>query len=749
MSFCTRILRVTLETLLLCLLFTPASAQYYQQGNKLIGADAVGAAYQGNSVCLSADGRTAMVGGYVDNFAAGAAWVYAFSAGGWSQQGSKLVGTGAVDPARQGVSVSLSADGNTAVVGGFFDNGNVGAAWIYTRTAGVWSQQGSKLVGTGASGNAVQGTSVAISGDGNTAIIAGYYDNARIGAAWVFTRSGGVWSQEGNKLVGSGSAGSSYQGQSVAISADGNTAIVGGTIDNNAVGATWVFTRSNGVWSQQGSKLLGNDVVDSAQQGTSVALSADGNVALVGGWTDNGGLGATWVFTRSGGVWTQQGGKLVGTGFSGLSGQGRGVTLSADGNTAVVGGPGDNSGVGAIWVFKRSGGAWSQQGDKLVGTGAVGNASQGYSVSMSADAGTIIEGAQHDDGSLGAAWVFTNIPRSFHILSIFDIPNDQGGQVRIKWTRSPQDAPGSIPEITSYSIWRKMSSGMNATSRGKRLPESIAPDDPKLFYASTTMDSSLLYYDYVTSVPAVQLSQYQTVVPTLEDSTASGTHRFNFLVGAHTADPTQYYVSPPDSGYSVDNLSPPAVAGLIATVHPGPSVQLVWNPNNAPDISHFDIYRFVSNGFTSGPGLKIGSSQLDSFTDTSPVVGMNNQYHVVAVDVHGNEGPPSDIVGEPIPTSVGLELHDPKIPQEYSLSQNYPNPFNPQTTIQYALVKSGHIALTILNVLGEEVARPVDCQQEAGYYSLPFDASALPSGIYFYKLTTDKFTDVKQMLLVK
>jgi len=145
-----------------------------------------------------------------------------------AQRGGKLVGTGSTGPDRQGYSVCVSADGNTAIVGGYQDNSNQGAAWIYTRNGGVWSQQGSKLVGTGNVGAAEQGKSVSISADGNTAIVGGYQDNNNLGAAWVFTRSGGVWSQQGGKLVGTGNTGISDQGWSVALSADGNTALIGG-----------------------------------------------------------------------------------------------------------------------------------------------------------------------------------------------------------------------------------------------------------------------------------------------------------------------------------------------------------------------------------------------------------------------------------------------------------------------------------------------------------------------------------------
>src|SRR5208282_6465388 len=93
-------------------------------------------------------------------------------------------------PTYQGYSVALSEDGNTAIWGGHSDNEDVGAAWVFTRSGTTWTQQGSKLVGTGATGQAQQGYSVALSALGNAAIVGGPYDNSFAGAAWVFTPSG-------------------------------------------------------------------------------------------------------------------------------------------------------------------------------------------------------------------------------------------------------------------------------------------------------------------------------------------------------------------------------------------------------------------------------------------------------------------------------------------------------------------------------------------------------------------------------
>ena len=387
--------------------FANANAQFVQQGNKLVGTGYVGpTVWQGYFVALSSDGNTALVGGREDNTGAGCAWVCTRLGNTWTQQGSKLVGTGAVGNAGQGCGVALSADGNTAIVGGANDNTGAGAAWIFTRVGSTWSQQGAKLVGTGAVGNAFQGYAVALSSDGNTAIIGGYQDNTNAGAAWIFTRVGNTWSQQGAKLVGTGNVGNAQQAVSVALSSDGNTALIGAWGDNINAGACWVFTRVGNTWTQQGSKLAGNGAIGNAHQGYAVALSSDGNTALEGGYSDNTNAGAAWVFTRIGNTWTQQGLKLVGLGAVGNAWQGISTALSSDGNTALIGGYHDNADKGAAWAFTRIGNTWYQQGPKLVGTGAVGNAQQGNSVALSSNGNTALSGAASDNAALGATWVF-------------------------------------------------------------------------------------------------------------------------------------------------------------------------------------------------------------------------------------------------------------------------------------------------------------------------------------------------------
>jgi hypothetical protein len=92
---------------------------------------------------------------------------------------------------------------------------------------------------------------------------------------------------------------------------------------------------------------------------------------------------------------------------------------------------------------------------------------------------------------------------------------------------------------------------------------------------------------------------------------------------------------------------------------------------------------------------------------------------------------------------------DGQLPQNFALQQNYPNPFNPNTTIEYALPHTGYVALKVHNVLGEEVAILVSGDHAAGTFRTTWDASGMPSGVYFYRLTTGEYVQTKKMVLMR
>ena len=331
----------------------------------------------------------------------------------WSAQGAKLTGSGETGEGEFGASVALSVEGTTttALIGGPGDSAKVGAAWVFTRASTTWTAQGAKLTGSGETGAGEFGRSVALSVEGTTmtALIGGRRDNSGVGAAWVFTRAGTTWSAQGGKLIGKEEVGAGEStggkgqfGYSVALSSDGNTALIGGPADISAgslnAGAAWVFTRSGTTWTQQGAKLTAGGEIDGGEFGASVALSSDGNTALIGGPNDNNGLGAAWVFTRSGSTWTQQGAKLTGSGEIGAAefGDERGALLRRQ-HRADRRSERRPLRVGAAWVFTRTGSTWTQQGAKLTGGGETGAANFGGSVALSADGNTALIGGSGDN----------------------------------------------------------------------------------------------------------------------------------------------------------------------------------------------------------------------------------------------------------------------------------------------------------------------------------------------------------------
>jgi hypothetical protein len=317
----------------------------------------------GSAVALSADGNTALIGaqdnrGGVGEPFFGASWVYTRTATSWSEQ-QKLVGEGehSTEKARQGSGVALSADGKTALIGAEDNETGIGGAFVFA-LGSKWEQQGKILIGKHGTEIPLEGHSVALSAEGSTALIGGPKDEGTAkhkgeGAVWAFVYSGGTWKEQAELPAGNGVGEEVAQGSGVALSGDGNTAIVGGPGYSKLNGAAWVYTRSGTTWTEQAGPLLGEDPSTEPEQGMSVALSESGNTALVGGSANDVSLGATWAFTRSGSTWSEQR-KLVGLHATVPTEQGWAVALSADGGTALVGAPGNDGTEGAFWVFARA-----------------------------------------------------------------------------------------------------------------------------------------------------------------------------------------------------------------------------------------------------------------------------------------------------------------------------------------------------------------------------------------------------------
>jgi len=460
-------------------------AQIAGEGDQFGAAVAVSG--DGNTIAIGApmedSGATGIDGNQSDNAAddAGAVYVYSPSGDSWAQQ-AYIKASNAESYDHFGNAVALSADGSTLAVAAYFEasgttgvNGDQtdnsrpqsGAVYVFTRSGTTWSQQAYiKASNTGELDDGdTFGYSIALSGDGDTLAVGApsedsgatgvngnQFDNGAIGAgaAYIFSRTGGVWSQQAY-IKAANTLNDMLFGYAVALGGNGNTLAVGsfdergcsnvinGPYDMKCggTGAVYTFARSGSAWSQDAYlKAREQDRGDS--MGVWVAISAAGDTVATGaadedstttgvnaveaghsgrvGAEDDRSSGAGYVFVREGTAWSQQASfKASNTGTTDWFGQH--LALSGDAATLAVAAPNEDSAAkglggrqdddsadqaGAVYVFGRSGGAWQQQ-VYVKGSNTEAFDEFGSAVALDQRGRTMVIGARLEDSNGGEA----------------------------------------------------------------------------------------------------------------------------------------------------------------------------------------------------------------------------------------------------------------------------------------------------------------------------------------------------------
>jgi len=188
------------------------------------------------------------------------------------------------------------------------------------------------------------------------------------------------------------------------------------------------------------------------------------------------------------------------------------------------------------------------------------------------------------------------------------------------------------------------------------------------------------------------------------------------------------------TGYSVDNIAP-AIPSSISAVYDESENKAVlsWNPSEAEDFSHYNIYRNVVLH-----GTTIDTIFIDEITE-------NTDYTVSAVDIHENESGMS----ESVQVSMPLNIIDNLIPTEYVLMAAYPNPFNPITNITYSLPEYTNVQIVIFDLTGKQIASLINEFQSPGYHSINCNADNHPSGMYFVKMIAGEYVNTQKLMLIK
>ena len=266
-------------------------------------------------------------------------------------------------------------------------------------------------------------------------------------------------------------------------------------------------------------------------------------------------------------------------------------------------------------------------------------------------------------------------------------------------------------------------------------------------------------WEFLDYIPADASPSYTYDAATHYDYISAGDPGLHyFKVIAHGPDPLEFWESPVDSGYSVDNLAPaPPSGGSGEQSYDPEGMQLSWEPNTDEDFSYYGIYK----GTLSEPGdARVKAPPLDTIvrlgTTTETVFfddtwrWWEESYHIItAFDHSGNESE-----GDTIWSGEVTGDDPPVTPRITLLEQNYPNPFNPSTTIRFALAAPGDVSLRIYDASGRAVRTLVEGKRGAAVHEVTWDGSddggrQVASGVYFCRLKAGDLIRTNKMILAR
>ncbi len=335
------------------------------------------------------------------------------------------------------------------------------------------------------------------------------------------------------------------------------------------------------------------------------------------------------------------------------------------------------------------------------------------------------------------------------LVSVRDVPNDQGGKVVVSWNASPLDTDPLLYSIYEYRIFRAVPTTALAVALRERgsapaaawTPGAAPPRAPLL--AHPERNGTFSYWEYVATTPANHLDTYSLVAPTASDSVAGSNPLTSFMVQAR-GNGVEFWNSNPDSGYSVDDLAPAMPAPFAGAYSAGATV-LAWGPNGESDLAYYRLYRGHGVGFVPGPANFVADLSTTSFTD-SP--GSAYLYKLVAVDLHGNVSPPAlAIPGGTLPV-------EDVAPSVDFLAPAAPTPLRTASaTLRFGMERAGHARLELFDALGRRVRTLFDAEAAAGEHRVVLervgrDGIPLSPGLYLARLETARFRATRRIVVV-
>jgi hypothetical protein len=325
------------------------------------------------------------------------------------------------------------------------------------------------------------------------------------------------------------------------------------------------------------------------------------------------------------------------------------------------------------------------------------------------------------------------------MAGVKDVPNDNGGHVRVSWNASYLEFDPYL-SYASYYLFRQIParSAAQASAHGARLHAATDAALQTGDIITTPAGASVLYWEFIASTSGFMVPGYSYNAATTGDSLGAGNPRTLFMVqtraGSFIAN------SLPDSGYSVDNIPPVTPAPFAANYAAG-TTHLHWQPNPDADLANYRLYRGVG-AFTIGPASLIATPADTGYADAASAT---YTYKLTAVDVHGNESPVATI------TPGGIAGVDGgAVPHELALAPASPNPAARGTTLRFALPVPAAASLGIYDAAGRLVRALASGAQAAGEHAVAWnlqDANGrnVGAGLYFARLEAGGRTLVRRI----
>ncbi len=733
----------------------------------------------GSSVAISGD--YAIVGVPLDDDAgddSGSAYIFTRNGSNWIEQQKITSSDGAAND-KFGSSVAISGD--YAIVGA----PEVDAAYIFVRNGGSWTEQ-QKITASDAAVGDLFGHSVSISGD--TAIVGATETDYSRGSVYIFVRSGTNWTEQ-QKITASDRGVFDKFGHSVSIS--GDTVIVGALNHGDWAGSAYIFVRSGASWSEQ-QKIMASDGESWDQFGSSVSIS--GGIAVVGTPNDDDRTGSAYIFVRNGANWAEEQ-KLIASDSASYDYFGHSVSIS--GNTAIVGAyKNDDTGrdSGSAYIFARSGASWTEQ-EKITASDATGSDYFGHSVSINGN--TAIVGTPGDDdlgSESGSVYIYDFAPSSTSNITVSPDPIDfvdvivgreitvtvsigNTGAAEFNVTDIGSDL-GDILKISetaftvapaaTHDITLTLTAASAGEISGTLTITSNDPDSPttKIAIIGNAKLGTFQFGDVSGdgSISAFDASLILRFVVGIIDS-----FPVDEMIGSspESAMPRDYEVSIPQMSLKAgQRVSVPVYVNDAASLTAG-GIKIKYDTTVFKAI---EVMSPVSKSYYWKANTGLNGEVRFAFVNASASSksdGLSKLDELLLIEFEtlpNTEGKTSPLILEHVQLAESLSIKKINgfvtvLPGEFRLHQNYPNPFNPETWLPYQLAKDAVVTINIYNIKGQLIRTLTLGNQKAGTYMTRNKAAhwdgkdavgeAVSSGVYFYHLKAGDFFATRKMVILK